>query len=84
MATTKIEALHCPNCGFDYYPTIDYICHYECEPYYDFFDETFVCACGTEFRIYEKDDFGDWTQEIVYHKDPNQTELTPIPARISE
>lgn len=70
-----IDPMKCPQCKFNYWQTVEYICHYESVPYEDLFDETFICACGAEFRIYEENNFGDWEQEIIYYKDPNQIAL---------
>ena len=42
----------------------------------DFIDETITCDnCQTKFRIFEEDDFGDWVQEVIEYKDPNQVKL---------
>lgn len=66
------DPFDCPKCGRNYFKWL--------EDKYDgfgdldeFIDETITCHdCQAKFRIFEENDFGDWTQEIVDYKDPNQ------------
>lgn len=69
------DPFDCPKCGTNYFKWLE-------DKYNgfgwmdDFIDEIITCEkCQTKFRVFEENDFGDWTQEIVDYKDPNQLEL---------
>ena len=61
------EPLECPNCQTNLYDQIN--------SHEDLTDTQITCKCGTIVRIYEDGDYGEWMQELIYHKDPNQVEL---------
>jgi predicted nucleic acid-binding Zn-ribbon protein len=66
------DPFDCPKCGRNYFEQV----YEEFDWMEEFIDETITCdGCGTKLRIFEENDFGDWTQEVVDYKDPNQTEI---------
>lgn len=74
--TKKTNMFKCPNCEKDHWPKISKAMHLSLEVEDgEFIDETITCECKTVFRIYEDNDFGDWTQELISHIDPNQMNL---------
>ena len=66
-----MNPFECPNCKKDWFDWVEKRWSFDG----DFVDETITCECKTVFRIYEEDDFGDWTQEVISHIDPNQLDL---------
>lgn len=66
------DPFDCPKCGRNHFEQI----YEEFDWMEEFIDEIITCEdCETKFRIFEENDFGDWTQEVVDYKDPNQLEL---------
>ncbi len=64
------DPFDCPKCGTNHFEQI----YNEFDWMEDLIDETITC-CGVKLRIFEENDFGDWTQEVVDYKDPNQVEI---------